>query len=109
MPLDQDLLLQEIIVIMFASIHSTSGTALAVLFDMIDHPESLGEIRQEIESVRRAHPNWTRQSSGELWILDSFMRETARVHALTQCKQNLLQLSFFFPLAALSLDGMVLG
>ncbi|KAK4107310.1 cytochrome P450 [Canariomyces notabilis] len=82
--LTPDQLVQDLFVIMTASIHTTSGTALCILFDLIDHPEAVDEIREEIVRVQAAHPVWTRQALGELRVLDSFMRESSRMHALTQ-------------------------
>ncbi|CAJ2510544.1 Uu.00g095130.m01.CDS01 [Anthostomella pinea] len=75
---------RDLFVIMTASIHSTSGAGLAILIDMPEHPRALSEIRDEIARVKAANPTWTRQALGELQILDSFMREGARFHALTQ-------------------------
>lgn len=83
--LTPDQLVQDLFVIMTASIHSTSAAGLGILFDLIDHPEAIEEIRQEIIRVQAAHPVWTRQALGELRVLDSFMRESSRMHALTQC------------------------
>lgn len=83
--LTPDQLSQDLFVIMTASIHSTSGAGLAMLFDMLEHPEVLEDIRQEIVQAQRVHQVWTRQALGELRLLDSFMRESARYHALTQC------------------------
>jgi cytochrome P450 len=84
--LTPDQLAQDLFVIMTASIHSTSGTALCILYDIMNHPEAVDEIREEIVRVQAAHPVWTRQALGELRVLDSFMRESSRMHALTQCK-----------------------
>lgn len=49
-------------------------------------PETLTEIQEEIKQVQSKLPGgrWTRKALGDLRILDSFMRESARVHALTQ-------------------------
>lgn len=82
--LTPDQLTQDLFVIMTASIHSTTGAGLAMLFDMIEHPDEVAEIRNEIAEVQSRHPTWTRQALGELRILDSFMRESSRLHALTQ-------------------------
>lgn len=86
--LTPDQLARDLFVIMTASIHSTSGAGLAVLFDMLDHPDALSDIRREIQEVKTRLPGgvWTRKALGELQVLDSFMRESARVHALTQYK-----------------------
>lgn len=86
--LTPDQLAQDLFVIMTASIHSTSGAGLSIIFDMLDHPELLLDITQEILQVQRTLDRglWTRKTLGDLRLLDSFMRESARVHALTQCK-----------------------
>lgn len=88
--LSTDQLAQDLFVIMTASIHSTSGAGLGILFDMLEHSETLSEITQEIVQVQSKLEGgiWTRKALGDLRLLDSFMRESARVHALTQCKQN---------------------
>ncbi|KAL9111457.1 MAG: hypothetical protein Q9227_004135 [Pyrenula ochraceoflavens] len=83
--LTPDQLAQDLFVIMTASIHSTSGAGLAILFDMMEHPDTQSEIIQEILQTRsRVQGVWTRKSLADLKLLDSFMRESARVHALTQ-------------------------
>jgi cytochrome P450 len=86
--LTPDRLARDLFVIMTASIHSTSGAALAMLFDMLEHPEALPDIKEEIQQVRSKLSGgvWTRKALGDLRVLDSFMRESARVHALTQCE-----------------------
>lgn len=77
---------QSIFVIMTAAIDSTSSTALWMLFDLLDHPDALAEIREEILRVSGGSADfaWTRQALGELRVLDSFMRESLRVHSFTQ-------------------------
>ncbi|KAK6064319.1 cytochrome P450 [Seiridium cupressi] len=79
-------LARDLFVIMTASIHSTTGAGLCILFDMMDHPDVIDEIRDEIQRVQGtlAGGIWTRAALGELRLLDSFMRESARFHALTQ-------------------------
>ncbi|KAI3316491.1 cytochrome P450 [Xylariaceae sp. AK1471] len=72
-------------VMMVASIHSTSGAGLCIVFDMLDYPDALAEIKKEIDRVRATNPgNWTWKTLGELRFLDSFMRDSSRVPALTQ-------------------------
>jgi cytochrome P450 len=78
---------RDIFIIMTASIHSTSGAGLCVILDMMEHPEAVQEIKEEIARVTSANPTWTRQALSELRLLDSFMRESARVHSLTQCRR----------------------
>lgn len=83
-------LAQDLFVIMTASIHSTSGAGLGILFDMLEYPDTLSDMTQEILQVQSKLEGgiWTRKALGDLRLLDSFMRESARVHALTQCKQS---------------------
>ncbi|TVY78489.1 Cytochrome P450 monooxygenase ccsG, partial [Lachnellula suecica] len=83
--LTTDQLAQDLFVIMTASIHSTSGAGLAIIFDMLGHPDTLSNIIQEIQQIQSQLEGgvWTRRSLGDLRLLDSFMRESARVHALT--------------------------
>ncbi|KAI1185708.1 cytochrome P450 [Nemania serpens] len=82
--LTADKLAQDLFVMMTASIHSTSGAGLCIIFDMLAHPDALLEIQEEISRVQAANPIWTRKALGELCVLDSFMRESARFHARTQ-------------------------
>lgn len=61
--------------------------------DLLDHPDALAEIRDEIDGVRKDElgdaPVWTRHALGELRLLDSFMRETHRMHPFTEGKSLL--------------------
>jgi hypothetical protein len=86
--LTPDQLAQDLFDIMTTSIHSTSSACLAILFDMLEHPNALSDITQEILQIQGKLQGgvWTRKALGDLRLLDSFMRESARVHALTQCK-----------------------
>jgi len=83
-----DELAQNLLVMTVSSTHQTTMTSLWILFDLIDHPDSLGEIREEISRVERTLDNgvWTHRALGELKILDSFMTESMRFHAFTQSK-----------------------
>ncbi|KEY71951.1 hypothetical protein S7711_07100 [Stachybotrys chartarum IBT 7711] len=79
-----DTLAQDEFVIAVASIHSTAATAVSILYDLLDHPDSLAEIQDEIRQVSGQYGEWTRKSLGQLRILDSFMKESQRMHTLQQ-------------------------
>lgn len=64
------------------SIHNTSSQLLSILYDLMDHRGSLEEIRHEIQEVQKQHPSWTREALQKRWKMDSFMRESARIHPL---------------------------
>lgn len=74
--LTADELVQNMFITMVVSIHSTAMLSLSVIFDLLDHPETLQEIREEIDRVKNEHVlctgTWTRRA------LDSFMRENLR-------------------------------
>lgn len=102
-----DTLTQNIIVTMFASIHSTASIGLSMLFNILDCPDYLVEIKEEITRVQQEHlrnsPFWTRQALAELRTLDSVMRETLRMNSFTEC----MHYTFVFMLASsLSLTNL---
>lgn len=65
-----------------ASIHSTSASTLSILYDLLERPEFIDEILQEIHSVRgkSSSPGWTKRELDQLVKLDSFMKESQRYH-----------------------------
>ncbi|KAM7219559.1 cytochrome P450 monooxygenase [Rhypophila decipiens] len=90
-----DDIVQNLFVLTTASIHSTSATGLSILFDTMDRPSVVADIKAEMSRVRRTcerHVSedgidtaiWTRQHLSKLNLLDSFMRESTRVHSFTQ-------------------------
>jgi cytochrome P450 len=81
-----DKLVQDEFIITIASIHSSAATALSILYDLMDRPDSMIEIQDEISTVRQQYGSWTRQSLGALRIMDSFMKESQRIHTLQQRK-----------------------
>ncbi|KAJ3530947.1 hypothetical protein NM208_g7714 [Fusarium decemcellulare] len=72
-------LAQDELFLTIASTHSTSVTLLSTLFDLMDHPESLEEIRDEVSRMEGVD----RQALNELRLLDSFMKESQRLHSLS--------------------------
>lgn len=81
---------QNIFIVMFASMHGTSFVALQALFSLLGTPGALAEIREEISSVSKrelgSSPVWTRHALGELKMLDSFMKETLRMKPFQEGK-----------------------
>ncbi|KAI1333958.1 cytochrome P450 [Xylariaceae sp. FL0016] len=73
-----DLIMQDLAFLFAASVHSIALTALSILLDLVGHPESMAEIRDEISKVYAEHQGGTRQSLGALRVLDSFMKESQR-------------------------------
>ncbi|KAI0024027.1 cytochrome P450 [Xylariomycetidae sp. FL0641] len=83
--LSPDQLAQDQFIVNVASITSSSSASLSVIYDLIDHPQVMAEIRDEICKVQRQFGGkWTRQSLASLRLLDSFMKESMRCHTLQQ-------------------------
>ncbi|KAF7536902.1 hypothetical protein G7054_g4175 [Neopestalotiopsis clavispora] len=74
---------QNIFIVMFASMHGTSFIALQALFALLSEPNALSEVREEVNRVLsdelKGSPVWTRHALGELKTMDSIMKETLRM------------------------------
>lgn len=80
---------QNIFIVMFASMQGTSFVALQSLFSILGTPGALSEIREEIDRVSKAEVHdgsWSRSSLGQLKLMDSFMKETLRFKPFTESK-----------------------
>ncbi|KAJ4423380.1 hypothetical protein N0V82_001984 [Gnomoniopsis sp. IMI 355080] len=86
--LTADDLVQNIFITMVASMHGTSTICYSVLLNLLAHPDTAAEVKDEIERVKKhelgADVLWTRHSLGELRLLDSLMRETLRLNSFTE-------------------------
>ncbi|KAK2050989.1 cytochrome P450 [Colletotrichum caudatum] len=68
-----------------ASIHSSSASTLSFVYDLLDRPEVMDDILQEIYSVRDAKSGsseWTKRDLDQLVKLDSFMKESQRYYPM---------------------------
>jgi ent-kaurene oxidase len=63
-----------------ASIHSSSASMLSFTYDLLEHREYLDEIMDEVRQTQTKYPEWTLQTLGKLRKLDSFMKESQRIH-----------------------------
>ncbi|KAI1329406.1 cytochrome P450 [Xylariaceae sp. FL0255] len=80
-------IVQNIIIVMAASLHGTSFIALQSLFSLLGSAGALAEVRKETEYVSNKELGgsaWTRHALGELRTLDSFMKETLRLKPFQQ-------------------------
>lgn len=73
-----------------AGIHSTSATIVSIVYDLIANPEYIPELVEEIHQVMAATPEWSKQSLASLRKLDSFMKESQRLHpaGLGKCRRS---------------------
>ncbi|PWY81892.1 hypothetical protein BO70DRAFT_336994 [Aspergillus heteromorphus CBS 117.55] len=63
-----------------AGIHSTSATVVSMMYDLIAHSDYIPELLEEIHQVLADSPEWSKQSLAKLRKLDSFMKESQRLH-----------------------------
>ncbi|CAK5284541.1 unnamed protein product [Mycena citricolor] len=77
-PTVEDLALR-ILAVNMAAIHTSSTTLTAALYDLAKYPEYLKPLREEVERVTEAE-GWTKASLGNMHQIDSFLRESQRLH-----------------------------
>lgn len=63
-----------------AGIHSTSATLVSMVYDLVAQQQIIPDLIQEIKDVQLESPIWSKGSLGKLRKLDSFMRESQRLH-----------------------------
>lgn len=82
---------QNIFIVMFASMHGTSFIALQSLFSLLGTTGAVAEVREEIERVSKEELEnshlWTRHALSQLRTMDSFMKETLRTKPFQEGKQ----------------------
>lgn len=84
-PVKVEQIMQDVAYLLAASVHGIVLTSLSALFDLIDRPASIDEIRDEISQVYAEHGTWNRQSLGALHVMDSFFKESQRLHTSQHC------------------------
>ncbi|KAK3366318.1 cytochrome P450 [Lasiosphaeria ovina] len=70
-------IVQEVMAVWFGSIHSTAFIATTAIYDLCLHPEYLAPLRAEI--ARGGYAEFERNPTQGLPLMDSFLKESARV------------------------------
>ncbi|PKS11763.1 hypothetical protein jhhlp_001752 [Lomentospora prolificans] len=80
--LTPEILAEHELFLAVASIHSSSAIALSVLYDLLDERnlDAKNSIIEEISTVTKEYSNWTRPAVAKLIKLDSFIKESQRLH-----------------------------
>ncbi|KAK0748893.1 cytochrome P450 [Schizothecium vesticola] len=80
--LEERLLAQNQLFYAMAAIHSSTAILLSILYDLIDerHEHAKADLVGEIEQVHKEFGSWSRQAASKLVKLDSFMKESQRIH-----------------------------
>ncbi|KAK7060436.1 hypothetical protein VNI00_001201 [Paramarasmius palmivorus] len=74
---DVDKLALRMLLINFGAIHTTSLSLVWVVYNLAAHPEYVGLLREEVESIV-ASEGWTKAGLNKMRRVDSFVRETLR-------------------------------
>ena len=64
-----------------------SQTATHALYHLAEHPELVAPLRDEIETCIAAD-GWTGTALGNMWKLDSLLREILRFYGVGMCKYH---------------------
>jgi len=64
-----------------AAIHTTTETLSFAMSDILDHPEVIEPLRQEIAAVLMEH-GFKKDSIARMKLLDSFLKESSRMHMI---------------------------
>ncbi|KAI0267017.1 cytochrome P450 [Gloeopeniophorella convolvens] len=74
-------LARRMMLVNFASIHSTSLTTMKALYRLIAHPEYVEGLRQDVEAAV-AEEGWTKAGMDKMLKVDSFLRESQRLQGM---------------------------
>ncbi|KAL8673743.1 MAG: hypothetical protein Q9168_001850 [Polycauliona sp. 1 TL-2023] len=75
-----DKLSARALVLTLASAHTTSMAACQALFQMCEHPEYIPELREEVRKAVEENQGWHKTTLTKLRKLDSFIKESQRLH-----------------------------
>ncbi|KAJ7708346.1 cytochrome P450 [Mycena rosella] len=82
-----DKLVQRILMINFAAIHTTSNSFTQALYHLALSPEYVAPLREEVEAAVREE-GWTKAAMGKCSKLDSFLRESQRFNGVSAINMN---------------------
>ena len=95
--LTPELLAQNQLFYAMAAIHSSTAILLSILYDLIDerHEHAKADLVGEIEQAHKEFGSWSRQALSKLVKLDSFMKESQRIHYVGHGKCHIPSLAPF--------------
>jgi len=80
---DPEYLVLRVLQVNFAAIHTSSMTFTHALYHLAVHPEYADILREEAVSVIKQEGGWNKATMREMKKGDSFLRESARINALS--------------------------
>ncbi|KAJ7913150.1 cytochrome P450, partial [Mycena leptocephala] len=82
-----DNLIQRILMINFAAIHTTANSFTQALYHLAAAPEYVAPLREEIEAAL-LKDGWSKAAMGKCVKLDSFLRESQRFNGVSAINMN---------------------
>ncbi|KAF8185937.1 cytochrome P450, partial [Pholiota molesta] len=77
----------RLLTVNFAAIHTSSMAFIHTLYNLATYPEYLQPLREEIEEFI-SEEGWTKNALDKMLKLDSFLKETQRLHPLSSVLMN---------------------
>ncbi|KAI0368876.1 cytochrome P450 [Pilatotrama ljubarskyi] len=74
-------IVQRILLVNFAAIHTSSNSITHAIYHLADHPEYIQALREEIEPIVKEE-GWTKNAMSKMWKLDSFLKESQRYNGI---------------------------
>jgi cytochrome P450 len=70
-----------------ASIHTTANVLGFAMYDLVENPDYLPLLREEIKKVYNEEGKWEKSTLFKLRLMDSFFKESMRLHphSLGEC------------------------
>ncbi|KAJ4412458.1 hypothetical protein N0V82_008777 [Gnomoniopsis sp. IMI 355080] len=65
------------------SLFTVSAGLVSCMYDLAAYPEHLGPLREEVRRVLKEDGGWKKGTPAKLELMDSFMKESARINAPT--------------------------
>lgn len=77
----------------FVAVETTSTTVAHLLLDLLEHPDAILRLREEVISVLK-DGGWKKTSLQQMKLLDSAMKESQRLHPLNLSRSCLAYAQF---------------
>ncbi|RPD64698.1 cytochrome P450 [Lentinus tigrinus ALCF2SS1-6] len=74
-------IIERILLVNFAAIHTSSMSLSHALLDLAAYPEYIQPLREEVEAIVAAE-GWTKAGMGKMWKIDSFLKESQRINGI---------------------------
>ncbi|KAF8961328.1 cytochrome P450, partial [Flammula alnicola] len=72
----------RVLFISFGAIHTSSAAFTAALYQLCLSPQDAQELREEVERVV-SHEGWSKAALGKMHKVDSYLRESQRIHFMS--------------------------